>query len=136
MKATDLMIGDLVTYTGDDEGPITASIEGINEDSDFGIEILGTCERIEDIEPIPITAEILETNGWVFCDDCEYVSPFDVGFKTGLRIFGFGEYYDEGRFAVNIGHEQLRNNLKYVHELQNLIRSLGMSEIANNFKIV
>lgn len=90
---------------------------------------------VEFTRPIPLTAEILEKNGWTLYDDREYISPFDVDFKTGLSLFGFGEYHDESGFGVNVGCVQLRNHLKYVHELQNLIRSLEKNEFANNFKI-
>lgn len=89
----------------------------------------------EFLEPIPLTAEILEKNKWCLCDDCEYVSPFDIDFRTGLRLFGFGEYYDKSGFGVNVGCVQLRKDLKYVHELQNLLSSLGLHELAENFVV-
>lgn len=130
MKERDLMIGDLVTYTGDDEGPITASIEGINEDSDFGIEILGTCERIEDIEPIPLTAEILEKNGYS---------------KVNGQRYDIGEYESDFYIKVNpkkhFAHVNGKKNnvnlydCKYVHELQHALRLCGLDDLADNFKI-
>lgn len=125
MKATDLMIGDLVTYTGDDEGPITASIEGINEDSDFGVEILGTCERIEDIEPIPLTAEILEKNGWtknsIFMElDADENTQFSWANRCGAVLYKNGWHHCD---------------CEYVHTLQHALRLCGLNDLADNFKI-
>ena len=132
MKATDLMIGDLVTYTGDDEGPITASIEGINEDSDFGIEILGTCERIEDIEPIHLTAEILKKNGSMLNEEddrFEYDDYHNFIFVQFSRNHDTDEIINES-FSVFNGC-----NCQYVHELQHALRICGLDDLADNFKI-
>ena len=136
MKERDLMIGDLVTYTGDDEGPITASIEGINEDSDFGVEILGTCERIEDIEPIPLTAEILEKNGFESRDNF-----YEITFQTNKidnSIFRIAEFEKSGNWFFGFfDFPNLIENFRinYVHELQHALRLCGLNELADNFKI-
>lgn len=127
MKSVDLMICDLVTYTGDDEGPITASIEGINEDSDFGIEILGTCERIEDIEPIHLTAEILEKNCWSSTDENLYT----IGIE---KVYTFFEYsFSAEMLFINDG--RIPKPIRYVHELQHALRLCGLDDLADNFKI-
>lgn len=133
MKATELMIGDLVTYTGDDEGPITASIEGINEYSDFGIEILGTCERIEDIEPIPLTPEILEKNGWI-CTKGDNKPRHDIFYHTMLDYRHRLEVCPKGGFYWQT-NGSLICGIVYVHELQHALRLCRLNDLADNFKI-
>lgn len=138
MNANELMIGDLLDLSNVPNDIIPCKVVELHADELYVIQPNDTaCDVVgyDMIKPIPITAEILKKNGWVLCDDCEYVSPFDIDFKTCLRLFGFGEYYNERGFGVNVGFVQLRKGLKYVHELQNLLSSLGMSEVADNFKV-
>ena len=140
MKVDELMIGNIIEYS-EEKVDYFGEHYTCNQQVKIDKNLLKTLltdyddEIAEVVKPIKLTAEILEKNGWILRDYCEYVSPFYISSKTCLKLFGFGEYYDERGFCVNIGFEQLRKNLKYVHELQNLLRSLGLNELANNFKI-
>lgn len=125
MKATELMIGDWVTYTGDDEGPIEGIIDAINPRLDYEIEILGTDAKINEIEPIPLTHEILKKNGWhgnsIFMElDADENTQFSWANRCGAVLYKNGWCHCD---------------CKYVHTLQHALRLCGFDELADNFKI-
>ena len=76
-------------------------------------------------KPIPLTAKILEKNGWEH-----------NGIFMDKRI-------DENTFfswSDKFGAELYQNNYymcycKYVHQLQQVLRIAGMTDMANNFKV-
>lgn len=112
MKSNELMIGDWVICK---DYPMIPSLIKLKAEH-F---VRSLCE----FEPIPLTAEILEKNGFVveprYCYDeplqyCEIVD--------GLWINISGENYFEGK-------------LEYVHELQHALRLCGLTELADNFKV-
>ena len=80
---------------------------------------------ISKISPIPLTAEILEKNGWKqteYCHEYQYGKntiqcrlPYMVGRINGIDIENF--------------------KCEYVHQYQHLLRLFGLDELANNFKI-
>lgn len=81
--------------------------------------------HIENIEPIPLTEEILQKNfpkadkvAWWFADDYE-------------------DAYDRLTYEVHISGGALGINgfMWYVHELQHALRLCGLNEFADNFKI-
>lgn len=113
----ELMMGDLV-IDGYTNRPMR--IEVVNKMMGSGL------------YPIPLTAEILEKNGFKKGEDdatlitrtSEYyielwMMPLCVGFY-------FQSYYDTN---------ELRINIDYVHELQQALRLCGLNELADNFKI-
>ena len=141
MKATELMIGDWVNSQLDDH-PIQ-----IDEEV-FYILIKGYDDGIE---PIPITAEILEKNG--FDPETFLTSEWErkVYFKefpgcvvepadSGKYIFGTTKYwsktYSDGS-PIDWGtmYESRIYNLRYVNELQHALRLCGLNELADNFKV-
>lgn len=117
MKATDLMIGDWVVNTEFEKNKID-KIETL-EPRRVWLEHSKTYVPIEFIEPIPLTTEILEKNGfvkdekddnmyywnWSVIDDC---MSYDKE-TSKVRIF-----YVSGLTFVKI--------LQYVHELQHALR--------------
>ena len=133
MKANELMIGDWVVYDGDVEYTNPIKVEGI----DIATGALVTSDRedvgIDNIQPIPLTAEILERNGfeiqdqgggrrdvWIgFGVDCEgdIEVEFQYNIPTHLKIDGVfkGEYYTS-------------TNIKYVHLLQHALRLCGIEK--------
>lgn len=121
MKATELMIGDWVCYDGDVEYSCPIKIEGMDVSCDFCI----TSDRDDvgfgGVMPIPLTAEILEKNGWVFND---------VPFIDGWEFMGITICDWSISCGINISM-----NVRYVHELQHALRLCGMNELADNFKI-
>lgn len=128
MKTTELnykslMIGDLVSYNGT---PI--KVENIHGDCiNYSPDIPYVQEEffidIADVKPIPLTAEILEMNGFTEnyrYDDLSYIQS--NGTVTGTHINGENGEMEEMYF-------------KYVHEVQNALRLCGLNNLADNIKL-
>jgi hypothetical protein len=139
MKASELMVGDWV-YAIDDNGekhPCRANnleYDYTNKRGDFCVDFYGTGYEAEwpdvtfNVEPIPITPEILEKNGFVqnprsksrrshqICTDSVYISWW----RGRLNIL----------FKPFIGHSTNHVNVdgKYVHELQHALRICGIEK--------
>lgn len=124
MKARELMPGDIVSLFGN-----ACIIDGLSI-SEGTLRIEGDtvhyyCD-MQEIEPVPLTAEILDKNGW-----------------TLLANFGGEAYWSEnGEFHLPYNKGQYRIiihgiviKITYVHELQHALRLCGLDYIADNFKI-
>ena len=125
MKSNELTVGDWVNYWNTDDGH-APYIDAIKiEKDDFGLD--------EDvffqlIEPIQITQEILERNGFVKC----------IGgrSKKSLQLIGDGLYVSWWndriviRYKRAIGHPSayLNCDCRYVHELQHTLRMAGIEK--------
>ena len=77
-------------------------------------------------EPIPLTAEILEKNGWerngIFMEK-------RIDENTNLRWADIcGSVLSQGNYYMC--------DCKYVHTLQHALKLCGLDELANNFKVV
>ena len=116
MKATDLMIGDWVVYNGDVEYTDPIRIEGM----DIATDMLITSDRedvgFDGVEPIPLTTEILEKNGFKFglygeCFFCTLSTSTIKLFKFRGDIWWF--------HGIKI---------EKVHELQHLLRLCGIKK--------
>lgn len=116
MKTTELMINDWVLYR-EEVLKVTslytkrgANEIGFGESENFWVDI-------SNIEPIPLTSEILEKNGW----ETEYFGRRQEWWldKTKFPIV---------RYSAN---DTLQHNgivLKYVHQLQHALRLLGIEK--------
>ena len=74
-------------------------------------------------QPIPLTPEILEMNGFTEnyrYDDLSYIQS--CGAVTGIHINGKNGCMEEMYF-------------KYVQEVQHALRICGLNELADNFKL-
>lgn len=143
MKCRNLMVFDWimnshdfpmqVTAVGDDY--LYADFEG-NEGDVWEFD-----DKINVPNPIPITREFLEKNGCNF-----YERELDYDFAT--RWFPKEKIYFEwrnGSKTLFIWFDYEPNNdgvyadivvpVKYVHEMQQVLRLAGLDDIANNFKI-
>mgnify|MGYP003291261488 CR=1 FL=1 len=115
MKATELMIGDLVEVKnyGVKEVIGIKEFDGvieISENKDSEVEI-----PYDDVSPIPLTPEILEKNGLgLKGQDMPIIS---------LKIQGDGWWNKPCAY------------IKYVHEFQHALRLCGLNELADDFKI-
>lgn len=78
---------------------------------------------IDVIEPIPLTPEILEKNGWTY-DEIDYAWNLDKFPVLYKNEDGFLNYYDGIEVRFN-----------YVHELQRALRLCGLTELADNIKV-
>lgn len=143
MKATDLMIGDYVKYLGNIYIVEEISAQGwvhlihpktkirINMTSDYIIDLL---------EPILLTKEILEKNGFIQCvtAPCGYYKApiydmFDILFHVSEDT-----YEDTWHTEVFTDHNDsnfVLYNLCYVHELQHVLRLYELNELTNNLKL-
>ena len=77
------------------------------------------------IEPIPLTHEILEKNGW---KETQYWHEYQDGKNTIQCCL------PDMQGIIN-GIEIKEFQCKYVHQYQHLLRLCGLDELADNFKI-
>lgn len=142
MNATELMIGDLVIkdYNIIRVKEILSfgadNARNINGEWIIGEDCNMICEdniSIDYIEPIPLTEEILEKNGFersttiYFHTAYKYSDPnlpMYVGIATPNEEIGFHFSFDNFGYFCH-----------YVHELQHYIRIHGFEELADNLKI-
>lgn len=87
----------------------------------------------EDIEPILITKEILEKNGFIKKDEnyYRYFLAYDENYYFGFESIT----YDTNTCFINVtkeGHDGIQSQskciCKYLHQLQNILRDLGIDK--------
>ena len=146
IKCRALMVGDWIcdehgfpmqiTNVGDDYA--YATFEG-NEGDPWEFD-----DKDDQPEPIEVTKELLEANGWraesfmTFPWDSLvpiYYFVKDEGdvhleFKCDTLIICFN--YENGN---NEAYADVIVPVKYVHQLQQVLRLAGLTELANNFKV-
>ena len=115
MKTNELMLGDWVKNRLD-YGTISAVLKYDRVIVHSGI--WDTETSAQGIEPIPLTPEILEKNGFKYVND----EPFFVGWEQ------YGMVLDkraDGGFSVSI---LIATPIYYVHELQHVLRLCGIEK--------
>lgn len=132
LKISDLSVGDWVMCNED-----KYRVMGITMFHE--LDLLKSSESfrtsIDNIEPIPITAEVLEKNGWrniekeVLGDDYVYDGEKRVWDDGNCRI-DICEA-KQGVFWYSWGNEYYMWRLEYVHQLQHLIRLAGVDKETN-----
>lgn len=121
MKIAELMIGDWVTNNPLDEESFNTQWER----TDFA---QGDYEG--QFTSIQLTEEMLLKNGFIYCGiDHVYFEKNNVMIFCGTHILF--SFYDDKTEEFIIHHFPIR----YVHELQHLLRMCGLNDIADNFKI-
>lgn len=143
MKVTELMIGDWVKAGHLDYN----KVQEIARDNSMQWYISFACSatlfRAYEFEPVPLTPEILEKNGWI---QCKYETCKSLYEYKGLHLRHTMIKRSNGRWVANVDgivekfpdeytHSFLRINVFYVHELQHALRLCGLDELADNFKI-
>lgn len=128
MKANELMVGDYVIRKNvPKEILIVDTIDSIRDIVYLDLDRLGITEKLENIEPIPLTAEILEKNGWTkHADYCWLISE-----NNGRRLIEYRTDYLDGLLRVSYAEEpfsKLMIKVKYVHELQHALRLCGIEK--------
>ena len=117
MKAEELMIGDWVYNTHNRQNERVAEIGS-------GLVMLDYNDLYEydEIEPIPITPEILEANGWV------YFHPQGIKGTMMLAIGGHAVlcWDSETKELILTGGSILK--VCYIHELQHVLRLCGIEK--------
>ena len=122
MKAKELMIGDWVEYNNDTmEVIFNARVTEIGKDY-IKTDHTGGDECFEDeIEPIPLTEEILEANEWkcynTFNQYSHSAAPFELQKESGCwSARAEADEYGSSTFAC----------IAYLHELQHLLKLVGI----------
>lgn len=126
MEANELMIGDWVHFP---------NMNGrVAELKDQFCEFKPLSHATYDlVEPIPITPEILEKNGFVY--DCGFWTIANPRYNN-VRMVTYYSINDDVADAF-LGHWAFDENyaIDYVHELQHALRLCGLNELADNFKV-
>lgn len=120
MKATELMIGDWVLWLGN---PCRVDLPLLDTEFDGR-------EQSENVQPISLTAEILEKNGWRPCNNKAWLG-IKIGCDEIYIMLGknYAEveyrnmcYNPEDNAEVNFGANFEYPRAICVHELQHILR--------------
>lgn len=121
MKAKELKLGDWVSYKGTSQVKVVELKEGdcrflhVAEDYTF---IGGVCHA----EPIRLTEDILELNGWLPASEISgYYMPYN-----NIYIY----FYNRQKFAGVLIKDNFvcMCRINYVHELQHILWALGLDD--------
>lgn len=130
IRSSELMIGDWVRLVADNEEEVL-QVNYIRRD---GVGFKKYAVYFDEIEPIPLTVEILEKNGFY---RNKYFDHNGCGFFSFpvwmiMKRSGFGIEKRNNIYYIT-GHALMP--MRYVHELQRALRSCDLWYFANNFKI-
>ena len=131
MKATELMIGDWVKIKGHlDYDKVQEIARDENMQWYISFACSATLFRAYEFEPIPLTSEILEKNGFIKVNSQRY----DYGYPdTDCYV-----KVNPKKNMIHVNGRNANSNLyshSFVHELQNSLRLCGLDELADNFKV-
>ena len=128
MKATELQIGDWVGRVVDDKRIIEdyRQVDWIRT-GEIGMRYQKVWS-IGCIEPIPLTPEILEKNGFWVMENVNNGAEEYIAYATAGLMFHYNR--DNDYYFPNTPI-----SWKCVHELQHALRLCGLDELADNFKI-
>lgn len=140
MKVSDLQLGDWVDCFGGSV-KVTTIKTAYNNGEDF-IVIMSPLKSIEYsfkseyIKPIPLTTDILTNNG--FTQDT-IGSGLILHIDNSENLYVLVNYRHNGECRnVEISNKMYNIScpIKYVHELQHALRLCGLSELAENLKVL
>ena len=127
LKISDLSVGDWVRY---DNGVTPYSIRSIVRTGDQECVVLkddmypdGITGFVKYLKPIPITAEILEKNGFERLLECDLFYHSESGLEVA---FEDGEWMH----TINL-HEYTIHTISGVHHIQHLLRLYGCEKEIN-----
>ena len=125
MKANELMIGDYVQVNDEVFKVISISYFDITISDNKGDFYH---EHIDNLQPIPITAEILEKNGFGYKEEDGYLSHYYLGHEGYLANpdLHIGTY-NKGVYWLNY-YDNAIHGIKYVHKLQHALRLCGINK--------
>ena len=143
MKLTDLAILDwvLINNTPHKIQAIDSIDAEILADDELYYVGEDRCHSEDKIEPIPLTPEILEKNG--FERGVVIPSKFYRNIDNERLIFSpNSSFYDLGYVHwnesndVDIMHRlEVQQPIMYIHQMQHALRLFGLDELADNFKL-
>ena len=126
MKATELMIGDWVKPKNS-AWPFKVSgisMEGVTKES-------SNYYKCDEIEPISLTAEILEKNGFEKVLDNNKIPTYRIKWPPNSNYYftiltGVDCYWNFDGYAMAVGAVQ--GKIDYVHQLQHALRICGIKK--------
>ena len=124
MKCKELMVNDWIAYEDKLPMQIYCVKDGIAY-AYYGTALYEFYDKDYQPQPIPLTTEILEKNGW---KETQYWHEYQDG-KTTIQCC-----LPDMRGRINrIEIEHFK--CKYVHQYQHLLVLCGLDELADNFKV-
>lgn len=128
MKANKLMIGDYVIRKNvPKEILIVDTIDSIRDIVYLDLDGLGITEKLENIKPIPLTAEILEKNGFIK----QAYDGWLISVDNGRGQIEYRKDYFNGLLRIDYNKKpfsKLMIKVKYVHELQHALRLCNINK--------
>lgn len=136
MKTSELQLGDIVSCLGD---PVSVVSLSFNDDEPIGIISPLTnifTFREKDVYPVQLTTDILINNGFTQ-DTIGSGLILHIDNSENLYVLVNYRYNGECR-NVEISNKMYNIScpIKYVHELQHALRLCGLSELAENLKVL
>lgn len=124
----EYIAGDLVRYTFLYKEPV-AEICEVRETSYLIRFMNGNFAKVtsKEIKPIPLTTDILEKNGWEFVGGQLDEDGFTWDIYSNRGDLPDLYYYPDGNFSVFMYRKEVLPDIKYVHQLQHLLFSLGLN---------
>lgn len=123
MKATDLMIGDWVCVNGLTQQVFDLAYNQNEKELTIGVldpqgDVYQCFYGFDNVESIPLTAEILEGNG------------FDVMvYDNGDKLFAYGSLCIlEHKGLLTFKISDCRKKISHVHELQHVLKLCGIEK--------
>lgn len=127
MRPNEVMIGDWVLYR--DTYTQETELHQVEAD-DFS----GTERYFAALHPVKITHEILEANDFEEQPDVPE-GCFNYVYNNGGQIVYVSPLpWDSFSIDANF-NGRLSMSIQYVHELQHILRLIGINDLADNFKI-
>lgn len=146
MRVEELSIGDWVRHTFYEENVRIARIDGDSERVLAERGKLSISCHLNHFEPIPLTPEILEKNGFVKITEdmvwAEHLNPKLAEIPTwGLKIgerpvpYLVAKMRDNNHFEITTTNIKLfRFNVEHVHQLQHVLRLAGIDKEIEGMK--
>ena len=137
MKANEIQIGDWLYYKGQFNAfhfkveSITKKKVGYHaEPNEHRMNYL----RLSECKPIPLTPEILKKNGFKHYVTEEDGDCFDN--REGDLYYCLNRTADGYMSCIDVTHSfTISGLIKYVHELQHILRLCGLDKLVNNLKV-
>ena len=120
MEAKDLMIGDWVKVTHLNRIGKVFRIDQANGDGNGCVALIDGDFHESDLEPISLTPEILEKNGWRYDKSaCTWVNDdIEIHLEDGFDGNGFW-------WKAGVNHI---TPINYVHQFQHVLKILGIKK--------
>lgn len=116
MKASELMVGDLLQRT------YNHKIVRVHEIKQSCIYTEDNGYEYNEVEPIPLTPEILEKSGFVKFISSQYILPICSADVILTKIEGMPNTNGKWLVAIKKGYTDAKIAITYVHELQQALK--------------